>query len=47
MTYQGSCHCGNVRFTVEGEIGKLAECNCSHCSRKGYQIGRASCRERV
>ena len=35
MKYQGSCHCGNVRFEVEGEIDGLLECNCSICSRKG------------
>lgn len=38
MKYQGSCHCGNIRYEVEGEIGKLAECNCSHCLRKGYLL---------
>ncbi len=35
MKYQGSCHCGKVRFEVEGEIDGLLECNCSICSRKG------------
>ena len=35
MKYQGSCHCGNVRLEVEGEIDGLLECNCSICSRKG------------
>lgn len=38
MTHQGSCHCGNIRYEVEGEIEKLAECNCSHCSRKGFLL---------
>ncbi|HEX7030249.1 MAG TPA: GFA family protein [Gammaproteobacteria bacterium] len=38
MKYQGSCHCGKVRFEAEGEIEKLAECNCSHCQRKGYLL---------
>jgi hypothetical protein len=36
MNYKGSCHCGKVRFEVEGELTELVECNCSHCSRKGY-----------
>ena len=36
MTYRGSCHCGKVRFEVEGELTQIVECNCSHCSRKGY-----------
>lgn len=35
MTHQGSCHCGRTRFEVQGEIGVVIECNCSHCSRKG------------
>jgi hypothetical protein len=35
MTHQGSCHCGAIRFSAEGEIGQLIECNCSMCSRKG------------
>ncbi|GAB3754788.1 GFA family protein [Lysobacter olei] len=34
----GSCHCGAVRFTVEGEIDQAIECNCSHCSRKGFLL---------
>ncbi len=38
MTYQGSCHCGQIRFSVEGELEKVMECNCSHCSRKGYLL---------
>lgn len=36
MTHLGSCHCGKVRFTVEGDLEQVIECNCSHCSRKGY-----------
>jgi hypothetical protein len=36
MNYKGSCHCGKVKFEVEGELTQLVECNCSHCSRKGY-----------
>lgn len=38
MTYTGSCHCGQVAFTVEGELAPAIECNCSHCSRKGYLL---------
>lgn len=36
MIHQGSCHCGRIAFEVEGEIGKVMDCNCSHCSRKGF-----------
>ena len=35
MKYQGSCHCGNVKFEAEGEIKSVMACNCSICSRKG------------
>ena len=35
MVYQGSCHCGRIRFEVEGEVDSGMACNCSMCSRKG------------
>lgn len=35
MKHQGSCHCGKVKFEVEGEIKEVMACNCSICSRKG------------
>lgn len=35
MQYQGSCHCGNIRFRVEGSIAQALSCNCSICQRKG------------
>jgi len=35
MVYKGSCHCGQVAFDVEGEVGEVTDCNCSICSRKG------------
>jgi hypothetical protein len=38
MSYRGSCHCGQIAFTVEGEPEQAMECNCSHCTRKGYLL---------
>jgi len=39
MEYEGSCHCGAVRFRVEGEPPKQAiRCNCTHCRRKGFLL---------
>lgn len=38
MIQQGSCHCGKVTFEVEGAPTEVNECNCSHCSRKGFQL---------
>jgi len=32
---QGSCHCGNVAFEVEGAPTGAMSCNCSMCQRKG------------
>lgn len=35
-TYEGSCHCGAVRFRFESEaITTGLRCNCSICVRKG------------
>ena len=36
MTHQGSCHCGRIAFEVDADFAQAIECNCSHCSRKGY-----------
>ncbi len=37
MIYQGSCHCGAIRFEVEAaENIKCGDCNCSICSMTGY-----------
>ena len=40
MHYQGSCHCGDIAFEIEaaGALEQVIECNCSHCSRKGYLL---------
>lgn len=32
----GGCHCGRVRFEVDGSPAAVVECNCSVCARKGY-----------
>ncbi len=37
-SYQGSCHCGRIRFEVQGVLEQVVDCNCSHCSRKGYLL---------
>jgi len=37
MKYQGSCHCGAIRFQVEApEDLEVEECNCSICTKSGY-----------
>ena len=34
----GSCHCGVIKFSVDAVIDQAIECNCSHCSRKGFLL---------
>jgi hypothetical protein len=41
MQYQGSCHCGNIQFKVEGDFGAAVSCNCSICQRKGTAVVRS------
>lgn len=36
MDYQGSCHCGAIRFRFSaGPLQSGVRCNCSICQRKG------------
>lgn len=35
---KGSCHCGAITLEVDGTPEQVMECNCSHCSRKGYLL---------
>ncbi|RXZ36557.1 GFA family protein [Oxalobacteraceae bacterium CAVE-383] len=35
MHYEGSCHCGNIAFEVEGDFNEAIDCNCSLCRRRG------------
>ena len=35
MLYNGSCHCGNIAFQLEGVLSGAMACNCSICQRKG------------
>jgi hypothetical protein len=40
--YEGSCHCGKVRYTVEmAPPEKAYACNCSICSRAGWLLSFA------
>ena len=32
--YQGSCHCGAVRYGVDAEPVELTTCDCSLCTRR-------------
>jgi len=35
-TYDGSCHCGRVRFRVTADLARIVRCNCSICTKKGF-----------
>ena len=34
--YTGGCHCGRIRFEVDGQLDRVSICNCSICSKTGY-----------
>jgi len=40
--FEGSCHCGKVRFDVELDPQDAVVCDCSICSKKGAVIGRVN-----
>ena len=36
MSVTGSCHCGDTKFSIEGEIpAQVTRCTCSFCARRG------------
>jgi hypothetical protein len=38
-TYQGSCHCGDVKYEVQIDLTQPATvCNCSMCGRTGTML---------
>jgi hypothetical protein len=34
--FEGACHCGRVRFVVQGDLDRVTVCNCSICTKKGF-----------
>lgn len=37
MIFQGSCHCGDVKFEVDApNVVEIENCNCSICHKGGY-----------
>jgi len=39
-TYQGSCHCGRVRFEADLDLDHVRSCDCSLCRRRGALLHR-------
>ena len=35
QTYEGGCHCGQVRIRVQADLTRISACNCSICTKKG------------
>ena len=33
----GTCHCGRVRITIPRKPVEITQCNCSLCSKTGFQ----------
>jgi hypothetical protein len=41
-TYQGSCHCGKIKFEVDMELDHVRVCDCSICKKRGALNHRVS-----
>jgi hypothetical protein len=40
QTYQGSCHCGKIRFEVDADLDHVRVCDCSICLKRGALVHR-------
>tara|TARA_Y100000768_G_scaffold387407_1_gene378581 strand:- start:1665 stop:2006 length:342 start_codon:yes stop_codon:yes gene_type:complete len=38
MKLRGSCHCKSIEFTIESDLKKILQCNCSICIRKNAKM---------
>jgi hypothetical protein len=34
-TYEGGCHCGQIRYRIETNLTRAVACNCSICAKRG------------
>jgi len=39
-TYEGSCHCGKARFSVDLDLDHVRVCDCSICLKRGALVYR-------
>lgn len=37
-TYQGTCHCGSVTFSVQADLNHCFKCNCSFCVKRASTL---------
>lgn len=35
MVIEGQCHCGRVRWQIDGPVDRATACNCTMCRRSG------------
>jgi hypothetical protein len=40
QAFDGSCHCGDVRFSVTAEIAELTTCDCSLCAMRNALMAK-------
>ena len=38
MKYLGTCHCKSVKFTLETNLDKIVQCNCTFCKRRNAKM---------
>jgi hypothetical protein len=39
-TWHGACHCGTVRFRIDGQIAETITCDCSLCAMRGVRMAQ-------
>lgn len=42
MAISGSCHCGNIAFSIDQQPTQAIECNCSICRRRAPLLSAVS-----
>src|SRR4051812_23862589 len=42
LRYNGSCHCGRIKFEVEADLDHVRVCDCSMCRRRGALLHRVA-----
>jgi hypothetical protein len=40
VVIEGSCHCGGVRFQIDGKVDEVTTCDCSLCEMRGALMAK-------
>ena len=43
--YKGSCNCGGVTFTVDGDLAPPSACHCGQCRKQSGHFWASACAE--